>query len=581
MTLLNKFIRQFIILIALALLPAIGLVSAAPERMNELSIYVISPTSGNQILPRTQFIPGTKTNKISASACRGEYKSLSFVIKSKNKGIAQLYLLFSPLLSRDNNQITLDRIDISVVKAWYQAGTAWNGIRANKNRILVPELLLKDDSLIRVDERTKDNFIKLKYPTGSIYKNISSNEFPPVDLRYGILNWPIKDSDDLMPFDIGANENKQIWITVHVPDDALPGTYTGEIRIGSQGVFLDKLDLELRVHSFVLEKPKIEYSIYYRGVLTAGEGTISSDNKDFTQMAVDIKNMVEHGIANPTVYQPYNNSRLLETVLDLRQKSGILDESLYYLGVATHEPDNPTAVERYEKQVRELRRIAYRYGIKHVYIYGIDEALPDLLSKQRKVWKSIQSIGGNIFIAGHTPGHFEMVGDSIDLFIDGQIPDSKEAKKYHAIERRIFSYNQPQVGLENPHIYRKNYGIRIWQKDYDGAMPYAYQHGFGFIWNDFDNAEFRDHCFTYPTVNGVINTIAWEGFREGINDVRYIATLEEHIALGKTSENNTIYNDAIAAESYLASLKVNSHDELDFIRQELIKHILKLAGSAK
>jgi hypothetical protein len=57
-------------------------------------------------------------------------------------------------------------------------------------------------------------------------------------------------------------------------------------------------------------------------------------------------------------------------------------------------------------------------------------------------------------------------------------------------------------------------------------MDYAYQHGFGdHIWNDFDHERFRDHVFAYPTSNGIIDTIQWEGFREAVDDVRYLATL--------------------------------------------------------
>ena len=43
--------------------------------------------------------------------------------------------------------------------------------------------------------------------------------------------------------------------------------------------------------------------------------------------------------------------------------------------------------------------------------------------------------------------------------------------------------------------------------------------------NDFDHERFRDHVFAYPTSAGVIDTIQWEGFREAVDDVRYLATL--------------------------------------------------------
>ena len=44
------------------------------------------------------------------------------------------------------------------------------------------------------------------------------------------------------------------------------------------------------------------------------------------------------------------------------------------------------------------------------------------------------------------------------------------------MENEIFSYGNPQVGVENPEIYRKNYGFALWNAGYDGAMDFAYQY---------------------------------------------------------------------------------------------------------
>jgi hypothetical protein len=56
-------------------------------------------------------------------------------------------------------------------------------------------------------------------------------------------------------------------------------------------------------------------------------------------------------------------------------------------------------------------------------------------------------------------------------------------------------------------------------------MNYAYQHAFGDIWNDFDHPKYRDHVFAYPVTNGVIRTVQWEGFREAVDDVRYLTAV--------------------------------------------------------
>jgi hypothetical protein len=89
--------------------------------------------------------------------------------------------------------------------------------------------------------------------------------------------------------------------------------------------------------------------------------------------------------------------------------------------------------------------------------------------------------------------------------------------------------------VENSEIYRTNYGFTLWNNGYDGAMDFAYQSGFGqSIWNDYDDPgwvegsvtyHYRDHVFAYPTSSGVIDTLQWEGWREGVDDTRYVASL--------------------------------------------------------
>ena len=123
----------------------------------------------------------------------------------------------------------------------------------------------------------------------------------------------------------------------------------------------------------------------------------------------------------------------------------------------------------------------------------------------------------------------------------------------------------------------------LWANGYDGAMPYAYQHCFGSCWNDIDDPIYRDHIFTYPTADGVIDTLAWEGFREATDDVRYLTTLEN--LLSNVSTNTTAAADQ--ARSFLSTLKatvlskqtdsgkynLNMDIDLDAVRDQVVGHI--------
>jgi len=103
--------------------------------------------------------------------------------------------------------------------------------------------------------------------------------------------------------------------------------------------------------------------------------------------------------------------------------------------------------------------------------------------------------------------------------------------KVHGVGGLILSYGNPQAGVEKPDTYRRNYGLRLWAAGYDGSMNYEYQSCGDHPWDDFGGSgDYRNHTFAYPGTPKPIDTIQWEGWREGVDDVRYVATLERAVA---------------------------------------------------
>jgi len=93
------------------------------------------------------------------------------------------------------------------------------------------------------------------------------------------------------------------------------------------------------------------------------------------------------------------------------------------------------------------------------------------------------------------------------------------------------------------------------------------------MWNDF-NDERRAVAVTYPAAERPIDTIAWEGFREAVDDVRYGTTLKLAIAAAKEADDEGRRKLAVAAERFLAEFDVTS--DLDAIRRRIIEYILQL-----
>jgi hypothetical protein len=527
-----------------------------------LEVHVVAkPITNSRFLPDTVPPPSKAGQPLMATACAGEYEPVSFTVRAV-KDVKGLELTITDLKSEDGvHTIPSTAVDPYTVKCWYQGGRV---IQFRNERLVTPELLLKDDSLVRVDIADKQNYLKTTDAAGKMsYVLISGKD------SSGLENMSLRDAAQLQPVDIPAGALKQFWLTVHVPEDAKSAEYRGEVRLSKGDDEVYEIPLRLRVLPFKLERSILTYSIYYRGKLRAdGTGSITSEWKSPIQYEAEMRDMKAHGVVYPTVYQGYNPD-LLRQMFRIREQAELPKGPLYTLGMGTGSPTTAEQLDALKGGVRKWIEIASQHGYDPVYVYGIDEARGERLKAQQQAWEAVKEAGGKVFVACYK-GTFEAMGDRLGLAVFAGRPDREEAKKYHRVGSRIFCYANPQVGVEEPETYRRNFGLLLWKAGYDGAMDYAYQHSFGHIWNDFDHGHYRDHVFAYPTADGVVDTIEWEGFREGVDDVRYLSTLLKAIEEARRSYNP----DAAAAESWLEQLDPSG--DLDRVRGEVINWILKL-----
>ncbi len=569
----------------------LALVKAAPVNLQAVSraerkgrpalLYVTPPISDRMILPDQRGLPGTPSRRIALTAARGEYEPASFVI-SALKNIRSLTVKVSDLRS-DRATIPASQVDVKTVKCWYQAGTAWVGIRQDESkRILTPELLLNDDTLIKLDEEKKENYVKLAFPEGEEYVWISdptevASHSMPVD------KFPVKDSPDLLPVDIDAGKNKQFWLTVHVPADTAPGQYTSTVTLSTPQQTLNELTLTVDVLPFELLPPYYTSSMDYHGRLDSdGSGTIGSWLKSRKQFRAELENMVAHGLRNCQHYSIPKS--ILGEVLKIREEVGMDNRTLYLKNtIPIGRPTDPEALETIKRNVRDILEFTKDYGTETVYFYGMDERRGEELRSQRPAWAAVREAGGKTFVAGWAD-NVEMMADVQDMHVRAGWPNAEEVARWHALGHKIFAYSNPQTGVENPVVYRRNFGLVLWKYDYDGAATNAYQHTFGATWNDFDHRTFRAHTIAYPTVDGVIDTIAWEGYREGVDDVRYVTTLEHAVADARKSGDRTLVQKADAGDKFLRYLKSGNLIEaknLDVVREEIVEQILNLSSAAQ
>ncbi len=476
-------------------------------------VYPWEPITDERILPRTYPIPAGLPASVSIQACRGEFEPASFVVRAL-KPLAGVEIAGTDLVGPDGKKIPSSAVDVRLVKSWYQAGRhVWDV----DGRMLVPELLLKDDQLIKVDLSTERNYVRVMLGQKSEYIEIST---PGAKIPKGAV---LVDSKTLMPFDLQVGTNMQVWMTVHVPQDAAPGHYTGSMTV-TAGDAESKVAVHLEVLPFDLAPSVLEYAVYYRGKLTSDPvESVGSEWKTPEQYRLELENMRDHGILYPTLYQRYDEA-LLGHSLQIREEVALPTDRLYVLGQGTGRPTDPAALALLADRVGAWKAFVDSYGYDKVFFYGIDEARGEALLAQRDAWNTVRENGGKMFVACHE-GDVALVGDTLDVAVLSGLFKMKEVLKWHERGKRVLMYSNPQVGLEEPALYRRNYGLLLLQHEYDGAMDYAYQDGFEDIWNDFDSRSYRDHVFAYPASEGVIDTVQFEGFREAVDDVRYVSTL--------------------------------------------------------
>lgn len=463
-------------------------------------LNVIQPISNTYILPYSDPVPNTTSlPPLTLMAARREIEAASFVIRSGDHALQDIRIAIDNFkLDGRNERISKDNIDIRLVKVWYQASDSIHRQHGG-GKILVPELLLHDPDLVRVNHQEQINLVK----------------------NVDFLN----DTDQLLPFNIPARTNQQIWITVAVPEEAPGGRYESSIDISFaiQGKsFTAQVPVILTVLPVQLAEPPIEYALYYLAWLNDKSPNLDARAKTIPQLRAELQDMRAHGLTNIALDHNYpgdNEFESFKEVLRQMRLAGFKASRLLYVDWKVSHAMN---TELYSKKVTLLLNLARTHGFGEAFLYNLDEKDSQTLLRSRASFEVTHQKGAKNFVAFNS-GNLEALSGLLDIVVlpRGNIKAVQIAKK---VAITPWAYGDPQAGEEKPFTYRDRYGINLWLDGFDGACDYAYQTG-SFGWNDWGDPKWRAHNMAYPTLSNPIPTLQWEGFREGIDDTRYLATV--------------------------------------------------------
>ncbi len=539
---------------------------------------------------------------------KGEYHSIAMLIEpkgSQNKLTAENSDFVGTVGSLDKSIM-----DTYIAKRWFQAGDVKPGhetlsmynYKINgqptiyyNQKWLTQELLLKDEKLVQVDFANETNKLRVKdRASGHTHMIDISSRDDVVPDTTGIT---FDDAQTLQPFDLVQNQYKLLWSTMHIPADTPSGTYTSTFTIkNSDGVIVKSVPVQIEVLPFALDKSKLTYSIYYSARRFDNSVTrIDTAQKTEAKHRVLLQNLKEHGILYPNTY--FADPDDFRRDLQIRKELGFPTDRIYTLGAGLfHYKDKNVSeyMDQIANRINQFKTIyeEEEYTPGGLSVYGFDEAAGDDIQRQIDAIREIrQRTTINFFTSGgyrHYSG--EKLVDDIDTLINSRYTKNDKVLRrdddwrkwkyavdasrdmvnlYHSLDKKIFAYSAPQGGVESAEVYRRDFGARLWKEGYDGAMDWGYQYGRVFVWNDFLSTRYRDETFVYPTTNGVINTVEWEGFRQAVTDVRYLSTLSnlrDKLTGSAQREIDTVLNG------------LDPDGDLDALRERMIDMILKYGG---
>jgi len=538
-----------------------------------IEIFITPAISDTLIFEDTPL--SSSANILTPRVTTGESKSLSFVLKSQ-EDLSDLTLETTSLKGVEGT-IPSTSLDIRIVKNWYQYHP--NEQNDGYTRILEPELLLKDESGLLA----KNGINTIKDTHGN-YINISEYKASAM-----IKDIAFKDPPTLQSFTLQKNKNKQFWITLKVPNSTKAGTYSGQIKLKSSTNLLVSLPISIEVLPFVLSNPLIENHLYYDSALNHPN---IAYQRDATALLGELKNLQTH-LSNPMISENISSLDTFKSYLRLRKEANFETSKPLYIEESHNfhfdysNSNRQEELQTLTQRVKNLITTVKNEGFTgEVYLSGTDEPTVEKLLTQRDIWNAIHEGGAKVFCAlsteNLTPNDIKSMADILDLAIVSYDVDKSIADEYHKYQHKVGSYANPQAGKIAPNTYRKNYGLYLWQNGYDFASTWAYQGHDGTSWNVFDyddvygdgtKKSFYDESFTYPTINGAVDTIEWEGWRESVIDTMYLSTLIEFIKKAKNEGK-----EVSLAQIFIDNLKNKDleNEDMDSLREEMIDNILSL-----
>ena len=235
-----------------------GAMAVSAPASTDAPWWSVPAMSGVQRLPDAIPTDGERGGTVRIVAARGEYEPGSFVVRP-TADLGRVQPVVGRLVNEKGDVFPADALDLTVVKVWYQNKNGWFSYFADTGFKLCPELLLHDEDLVRVDTAKEANYARVTGPDGKtsewwlnpprLLNGRYYDHFVPTT-AFPSMRPGFADAKTIQPVALEKDVSKQFFLTAHVAPGTPAGVYRGEIGFGSFSV-----PVSIRVLDFELPKP--------------------------------------------------------------------------------------------------------------------------------------------------------------------------------------------------------------------------------------------------------------------------------------------------------------------------------------
>ena len=530
-------------------------------------VYSMSPTSQELLTPAMLPKSGKMISALRLFAAKGEYKPATLAIVPFQP-VRDFTLRITDLKNEKGNVYKASEIEVKLIKRWYRAGGSWLNYFSDKHiRILVPDLLVNDDKIIRVDEFRQTNEFLLRYPEGARYADISRAEYDQTE--FSRFDVPFRDADTLQSVELKeAGRNQLYSLYCRIPEDQAEGIYQGAIEMVVNGKVARTIPLTIRVLPFVLPRPRTYYDLnrtYFSHINSPCSQTENLFRKslkcfmkynlmhagNFTAAAWQVKIAKEVGYPMDEIVGAY----MLPKMDDWYKSFGgpdslITDDMIPQLDRIFLKKVAAT----FKKVGLPEDTVCYPVFTSENDIYRIVKMRAthpaDLLHKHTSVKRFSHSMTERYIIGAI---------DTADMDSSSRITP-EHADLWHAAGGRIMNYSEPFPGPENPAWYRRKIGLEMYKANYDGYMMHGFRSRHLSEFPDWpEDPAYKNFGVVIPANDGFIERIALIGTSEAFNDVRYATMLcqlakprleSPHLPIRKEAKRQMAWLEKLDGKTY-------------------------------